>query len=202
MAKEPRRYSKILCTLGPVSSTPEVVGQLIDAGMNAARLNLSHGTHDDHARVYRVVRQEASRRDVAVAILADLQGPKLRIGKIPGEGFALVDGRRVIISTRADDTPEQTEAHTLVTTTYLGMAEAVTAGDRILMDDGNLELSVDAVEDNHVITTVVQGGLLTSNKGINLPGVGLDMPALTDKDKVDLEFALNLGVDAIALSFV
>ncbi|MBL4683898.1 MAG: pyruvate kinase, partial [Nannocystaceae bacterium] len=84
----------------------------------------------------------------------------------------------------------------------LGMAEAVTAGDRILMDDGNLELSVDAVEDNHVITTVVQGGLLTSNKGINLPGVGLDMPALTDKDKVDLEFALNLGVDAIALSFV
>lgn len=206
MAIAPPRYCKILCTLGPASSSPEVVGALIDAGMNAARLNLSHGSHEDHARVYRVVRQEASKRNVAVAILADLQGPKLRVGKIPGDGFKLTAGRRVIISTRDDDAIGQAETpdglETTITTTYERMAEDVSPGDAILMDDGNLEVRVDKVVDGRVLTTVVQGGVLTSNKGINLPGVLLQVPAMTDKDKADLEFAIHLGVDMVALSFV
>lgn len=202
MASEPPRHCKILCTLGPASATPAVVGALIDAGMNAARLNLSHGTPEDHARVYRLVRQEASKRDVAVAILADLQGPKLRVGIIPGDGFQLENDSTVIISTKSGDAIEQTPDHTVITTTYERMAADVEPGHRILMDDGQLELCVESVDDGRVRTSVVQGGLLTSNKGINLPGVGLDIPAMTDKDKVDLEFAIHLGVDAVALSFV
>lgn len=202
MATEPPRHCKILCTLGPASASPEIVGALIDAGMNAARLNLSHGTHDDHARMYRVVRQEASKRNVAVAIVADLQGPKLRVGKIPDDGFVLANGGRVVISTDPADTVQQTDTQTIITTTYTQMANDVGPGDRILMDDGNLELKVESVEGALVVTSVVQGGRLTSNKGINLPGVGLDIPAMTDKDKIDLEFALHLGVDAVALSFV
>lgn len=197
----PRRC-KILCTLGPASSTPDIVGELIDAGMNGVRLNLSHGSHEDHQRTYRTVRREASRRGVAVAILADLQGPKVRVGKIPGEGFELVEGGRVVISTDPEAKVEQGDGFVRVTTNYTPMATECKAGDRILLDDGQLELRVEGCEGPEVHTTVVQGGRLTSNKGINLPGVPLKIPALTEKDKKDLAFALELGVDAVALSFV
>jgi pyruvate kinase len=197
----PRRC-KILCTLGPASSTPEVIGALIDAGMNACRLNLSHGTHEIHTKTYRTVRQEASRRGVAVAILADLQGPKLRVGKIPGDGFMLEAGHRLHISSNPSDPVEQDGETTRVTTTYERLAQDVAPGDRILVDDGNIELSANRSEGNVLVTTVLQGGLLSSNKGINLPGVELPVPAMTEKDRIDLEFALELGVDVVALSFV
>ncbi len=196
------RHCKILCTLGPASNSAEIIGRLIDAGMNAARLNLSHGSHEDHTRVYKMVRREASRRGVAVAILADLQGPKLRVGKIPGEGFDLKEGDRVEVDTSPEATIQEIEGGFRITTNYERMVEDVRPGDRILLDDGNVELLVSGLEGPAVITSCEQGGLLTSNKGINLPGVRLQIPAMTPKDEEDLTFALELGVDAVALSFV
>ncbi len=198
----PPRHCKILCTIGPASQSPEIIGALIDAGMDAVRLNLSHGTHEEHTRVYRAVRREASRRNVAIAILADLQGPKLRVGKIPGEGFQLEEGDKVAISIRPDAPVERTDELTRVTATYERLTEDVKPGDRILLDDGNIELTANGVDGDVLMTTVVQGGLLSSNKGINLPGVELQVPAMTEKDCRDLSFALDLGVDAVALSFV
>ncbi len=199
---QPPRRCKILCTLGPASSTPEVIGALIDAGMNACRLNLSHGSHEVHTKTYRAIRQEASRRGVAVAILADLQGPKLRVGKIPGDGFKLEAGHKLLISTNPGDPVEQSSSTARVTTTYERLTQDVRPGDRILIDDGNIELTANSSEAGVLLTTVVQGGLLSSNKGINLPGAELPVPAMTEKDSADLKFALALGVDAVALSFV
>jgi pyruvate kinase len=170
--------------------------------MNACRLNLSHGTHEVHTRTYRAIRQEASRRGVAIAILADLQGPKLRVGKIPGDGFPLEAGHRLLISTKIDDPVDQVGETARVTTTYERLTLDVRPGDRILLDDGNIELTANGSEGHVLITTVLQGGVLSSNKGINLPGVELPVPAMTDKDRIDLEFALELGVDLVALSFV
>lgn len=196
------RHCKILCTLGPASHTPEVIGALIDAGMNAARLNFSHGTHEDHARTFKTLRREASRRNTPVAILADLQGPKLRVGKIPGEGFSLRQGSKLAISTDPDGPVEQDGDIARVTTTYERLTADCHAGDRILLDDGNIELTVGGVDGNVLMTTVVQGGVLSSNKGINIPGRKLAVPAMTERDQVDLDFALTLGVDLVALSFV
>jgi pyruvate kinase len=170
--------------------------------MNACRLNLSHGSHEVHTKTYRAVRQEASRRGVAVAILADLQGPKLRVGKIPGEGYMLEAGHRLYISTNPDDAVEQDGETARVTTTYERLTLDVQPGDRILVDDGNIELTANRAEGHVLVTTVLQGGVLSSNKGINLPGVELPVPAMTEKDRVDLAFALELGVDVVALSFV
>lgn len=201
-ATPPPRRCKILCTLGPASSSPEIIGALIDAGMNACRLNLSHGSHEVHTKTYRAVRQEASRRGVAVAILADLQGPKLRVGKIPGEGYTLEAGHRLYISTNPDDVVEQDGETARVTTTYERLTLDVQPGDRILVDDGNIELTANRAEGHVLVTTVLQGGVLSSNKGINLPGVELPVPAMTEKDRADLAFALELGVDVVALSFV
>ncbi len=201
-ASQPPRRCKILCTLGPASSSPEVIGALIDAGMNACRLNLSHGSKEVHTKTYRTIRQEASRRGMAVAILADLQGPKLRVGKIPGEGFMLEAGHKLRISTNPEDAVVQEGTTAAVTTTYERLTEDVRSGDRILLDDGNIELTANGADGHVLNTTVVQGGLLSSNKGINLPGVELPVPALTEKDREDLEFALELGVDVVALSFV
>ncbi|MEX1363266.1 MAG: pyruvate kinase [Nannocystaceae bacterium] len=196
------RQCKILCTLGPASSSPEVIGALLDAGMNAVRLNLSHGTQEDHSRVYRIVRKEASRRGTAVAILADLQGPKIRVGTIPGDGFALRPEDTVEIDVDPEAVAEPIEGGWRITTNYTQMVEDVRPGDRILLDDGHIELVVQGVEGSTVVTTVDQASLLTSRKGINLPGVRLQIPAMTDKDEQDLAFALALGVDTVALSFV
>ena len=163
------RHCKILCTLGPASASEDVIGRLIDAGMNAVRLNCSHGSHDDHARVFRIVRKQASLRDVAIAIVADLQGPKLRVGELPPEGFDLTEGGKVVISTDPKATVGQSDGITKVTTNYPPMAAELKAGDTILLDDGHLELQVEGCKDGEVHATVVVGGKLTSNKGINLP---------------------------------
>ena len=200
---QPRgRHCKILCTLGPASSSPEVIGALIDAGMNAARLNFSHGSHEDHAKTFKTLRREASRRNTPVAILADLQGPKLRVGKIPGKGFMLEQGHKLAISVNPDGPVEQNGDLARVTTTYPQLTTDCETGDRILLDDGNIELTVAGSEGDVLMTTVVQGGLLSSNKGINIPGRKLAVPALTERDRGDLQFALELGVDIVALSFV
>ena len=194
---QPRR-AKIVCTLGPASSDPEMISGLIGAGMNVARLNMSHGSKEDHTRSFEAIREAAAARGVAVAVLADLQGPKIRVGKIPGSGFDLKAGETFILSVDPNATIEPGR----VTVDYPEMAREVKTDDRILMDDGNFELRVLAVEGPEIRTVVITGGRLTSRKGVNLPGVKLSLPSLTEKDKEDLIFALELGVDTIALSFV
>jgi pyruvate kinase len=189
--------AKIVCTLGPASSTPERIGELIDAGMSVARLNFSHGSHDDHARMLQVVRAEAERRGKAIAALLDLQGPKIRVGKIANGQIELRPGAELTITTDnivGDDKR--------VSTTYQGLPRDVKAGDHILLDDGYLSLAVTGVQDHEVRTVVVTGGILKNNKGINLPGVDVSAPALSEKDRTDIGFALRHGVDYVALSFV
>ncbi|MCB9569043.1 MAG: pyruvate kinase [Myxococcales bacterium] len=193
-----QRRAKIVCTIGPASNTAEAIGELIDAGMNVARLNFSHGTHQDHEHVFRAIRQESSARDIAVAILADLQGPKIRVGQIPKPGIDLVAGDTLVLS--VDPSTECGPGR--VSIDYPKLATEATPGDRILMDDGNLEVRVKAIEGDDIITTVVFGGRLSARKGVNLPGVKLSISAMSDKDREDLAFALDLGVDAVALSFV
>src|SRR5512140_316512 len=189
--------AKIVCTLGPASSTPERIGELIDAGMSVARLNFSHGSHDDHARMLQIVRSEAERRGKAIAALLDLQGPKIRIGKLANGQAELKVGGELTITT--EDVLGDARR---VSTTYLGLPRDVKAGDQILLDDGYLALAVTQVLDHEVKTVVVTGGILKNNKGINLPGVDVSAPALSEKDRVDIGFALRHGGDSVALSFV
>ena len=190
--------AKIVCTLGPASSSPERVGELIDAGMNVARLNFSHGSHEDHAKMLQTVRGEADRRGKAVAILLDLQGPKIRVGKFASpSGVELKPGAEFTITTEhcvGDDKR--------CSTSYSLLPNDVKPGDSLLLDDGYLSLAVTAVSDREVKTVVVTGGMLKNNKGINLPGVDVSAPALSEKDRTDIGFALRLGVDYVALSFV
>ncbi|HEY6174142.1 MAG TPA: pyruvate kinase, partial [Kofleriaceae bacterium] len=189
--------AKIVCTLGPASSTPQRIGELIDAGMSVARLNFSHGSHDDHARMLQIVRVEAERRGKAIAALLDLQGPKIRIGKFANGQIDLKPGATLTITT--DDIVGDEHR---VSTTYAGLPRDVKAGDQILLDDGYLSLAVTHVRDREVDTIVVTGGILKNNKGINLPGVDVSAPALSEKDRIDIGFALRQGVDYVALSFV
>ena len=191
--------AKIVCTLGPASSTPERIGELIDAGMSVARLNFSHGTHEDHARMLAIVRSEADRRGKAIAALLDLQGPKIRVGRFASPtGVELRPGAEFTITT--DTTVQGDEKR--VSTTYQLLPNDVKPGDQILLDDGYMSLAVTAVADREVRCVVVTGGTLKNNKGINLPGVDVSAPALSEKDKIDIGFALRHGVDYVALSFV
>lgn len=192
------RRAKIVCTLGPATSSQEQIDALVDAGMNVARMNFSHGDHADHAEVYQRVRKAATDSGKAVGILADLQGPKIRLGRF-AEGVApfWATGDDVIIT--VDDivgTP------TRVSTTYKGLANDARPGDRLLVDDGKVGLVVTEVQGNDVHCKVTEGGPVSNNKGISLPGMNVSVPALSEKDIEDLKFALSLGVDFIALSFV
>jgi pyruvate kinase len=193
------RRAKIVCTLGPSSNTPERIGELIDAGLDVVRLNFSHGSHADHAAMLAIVRAEAERRGRAVAVLLDLQGPKIRVGRFADPaGIELVPGAKFTITT---DKSVIGDLHR-VSTTYAGLPRDVRVGDHILLDDGYLTLAATEVGDREVHTVVVAGGTLKNNKGINLPGVAVSAPALSDKDKTDIEFGLRMGVDYVALSFV
>ena len=192
------RRAKIVCTLGPATSTPEAVLGLVEAGMDVARLNLSHGDHAEHERVYRMVRAASDRTGHGVGVLVDLQGPKIRLGRIADGPVDLVEGQTFTVTTR--DVPGDGE---IVSTTYAGLPGDVAPGDQVLVDDGNVHLRVLAVEDGtDVVTEVVVPGRVSDHKGINLPGVAVSVPALTDKDKQDLRWALGLAADMVALSFV
>jgi pyruvate kinase len=190
--------AKIVCTLGPSSSTPERIGELIEAGMSVARLNFSHGSHEDHARMLQIVRAEADRRGKAIAVLLDLQGPKIRVGRFATGAVELKAGAPFTITT--DTTVVGDERR--VSTVYELLPRDVKPGDQIMLDDGYLSLEVTSVEGREVHTKVVAGGTLKNNKGINLPGVDVSAPAVSDKDKADIGFALRHGVDYVALSFV
>lgn len=192
------RRAKIVCTLGPATSTPEKVAALIAAGMDCARLNFSHGTHETHAATAKMVREAASKARRPVAILGDLCGPKMRVGKFPDGPIELVDGARFVLTT--EDVPGDVNR---VSHSYAPLPNDVTPGDHILLDDGLMRLRVVETTATDVITEVEVGGTLSDRKGLNIPGANLSTPALTDKDRVDLEFAVDeLKVDYLALSFV
>jgi pyruvate kinase len=191
------RRAKIVCTLGPATSSLEQVTALVESGMDVARLNFSHGSHADHEAAYRAVRQASDRTGHAVAVLADLQGPKIRLGTFADGPVVWETGSRVCIT--VEDVSGTAER---VSTTYKNLASDVRVGDRLLVDDGNLALSVVEVDGPDVWCLVVEGGKVSNNKGLSLPGVAVSVPALSEKDIEDLRFALHLSVDLVALSFV
>ncbi|MEW9531438.1 pyruvate kinase [Microbispora sp. NPDC049125] len=191
------RRTKIVCTLGPATSSPERLRELITAGMNVARFNLSHGSHELHREILDRVRDAADELGCAVGVLADLQGPKIRVGRFAEGPVRLGYGDVFTITT--EDVPGDRD---IVSTTYEGLPGDVKPGDTILVDDGRLSFEVTAVEGPRVVTRVVIGGMISDNKGLNLPGVAVSAPALTDKDEEDLRWALRTGFDMIALSFV
>jgi pyruvate kinase len=192
------RRAKIVCTLGPATDTLERCRALVEAGMDVARLNFSHGAHAEHGRRFREVRQAAEAAGRNVAVLADLQGPKIRLGRFADGPVMWATGERVRI------TVEDVEGdHDRVSTTYKQLADDVRPGDRLLIDDGNVALIAVEVENGtDVVCDVTEGGQVSNSKGLSLPGVDVSVPAMSEKDAEDLEFALRLGVDYIALSFV
>ena len=196
--KENSRRAKIICTIGPACHSEALMRDLLRLGMDVARLNFSHGTHEDHAHNIQRLRRAAEREHRTVCILQDLQGPKIRTGALEGHEPVLLKTGSVVTITPRDvpGTP------TRISTTFPDLAREVTAGARILLSDGLIELRVRSIRGKDVLCNVINGGLLGEHKGINLPGVALTIPALTEKDRKDLEFGLHHGVDAVALSFV
>ena len=191
------RRAKIVCTMGPAVESTEKVAELIAAGMNMARLNLSHGGYDEHQNRLNLVRDAAKAANRPVAILVDLQGPKIRLARFKDGPHELARGDIFTITTdEVEGTKEKCG------TTYKGLAGDCKPGDRILIDDGKVTVEVLEVNGNDVVTTVVQPGFVSNNKGINLPGVAVSVPALSEKDMDDLRWGLRAGADFIALSFV
>ncbi len=192
------RRAKIVCTLGPASNSEAMIRELLRAGMDVVRLNFSHGTHDEHARVIERIRRVAASEGRIVGILQDLQGPKIRTGQLKDRiPVALAKGSRVTITPR--DIPGTAET---ISTTFTTLAREVEPGARILLSDGLIELRVIAIHGDDVECEVVNGGMLGEHQGINLPGAAVGVPSLTEKDKKDLEFGIEHEVDMIALSFV
>ena len=187
--------TKIVCTIGPASSSPAALRTLIMAGMNVTRINFSHGTHEQHAEVIRAVRAIAQELKKPVALLGDLQGPRIRIGDLPAP-VTLIEGTDIVLAPEADARNGE------IPVTYGELASDVKVGDRILINDGLLDLVVMEEHAPRVVARVVHGGSLVSHKGINLPGVHVSAPSITEKDRADIDFAVAQEVDYLALSFV
>ncbi|WP_431032852.1 pyruvate kinase [Streptomyces sp. P6-2-1] len=192
------RRAKIVCTLGPATDSYDQIKALVEAGMDVARFNLSHGSYAEHEERYHRVREAAEETGRSVGILADLQGPKIRLGRFREGPVLLERGDTFTITTEDGYQGDRTSCGT----TYAGLAADVTPGERVLVDDGKVCLQVTAVEGPRVRTTVVEGGMVSDHKGLNLPGVAVSVPALSEKDIEDLRWALRTGADIIALSFV
>lgn len=191
------RRAKIVCTIGPATETPEKIRALVDAGMDVARINRSHGTTESHEAVIRLVRHASNESGRAVAVLVDLQGPKIRLGEFAEGKVMLEKGQTFTITT--DDISGDVHR---VGTTFKGLPGDCHPGDVLLIDDGNVMVRVKEVSDTDVVTTVEVPGPVSDHKGINLPGVAVSVPALSEKDREDLRWALRVGADVIALSFV
>ena len=190
------KRTKIVCTIGPASSDKKILASLIHAGMNVARLNFSHGTHEDHAAIFRDVHAVAKDIGESIAVLQDLQGPKVRVGELPDGGVVLTAGEDVIFTTSAHATLPK------ITVSHQNLHTDVKRGDRMLLDDGLLEVVVEKIDGQDIFCKIINGGMLTSHKGINLPTTSVSIPAITEKDEDDIRFGVGLGVDWIALSFV
>ncbi len=199
-----KRFAKIVATLGPSSNRESIIKQLIQAGMDVARLNFSHGTHESHAQMIQLVRSCAEELHKPITILQDLQGPKLRVGDLPKKGLHLSAGMEIYLVPVEKNLPLVCGNNTPynIPLDVPNLACSVKPGNRILLDDGHLELEVLRVIDDTVHAKVVLGGMLLPHKGVNLPGTNLHIPGFTEKDRIDLEFGLNMGVDAVAISFV
>jgi pyruvate kinase len=198
------RNARIVATLGPSCQDEKTLRALIEAGLDVARLNFSHGTHEDHAARIAMLRRLSNEIGKPVTILQDLQGPKLRVGNLPAQGIQLAVGQKVklaSISTEGQKTDSPQDV-TFIPMDVPDLAGALSIGNRILLDDGHLELSVTGTGENEIEATVVLGGLLTSHKGVNLPGANLKIPGFTPKDQADLIFGMEAGVDLVAISFV
>ena len=194
----PLRRAKIICTLGPSCNTEASIRGLLNVGMDVARLNFSHGKHEDHASSIQMLRHAAAAEGRTICILQDLQGPKIRTGKLKGGGpIILQAGGTVTITTREIEGTSE-----LISTSFKSLPNEVHTGARILLSDGKIELRVTRAGTADIECQIVNGGTLGERQGINLPGTALSIPALTDKDRQDLEFGLESGVDAVALSFV
>ncbi|UWZ38400.1 pyruvate kinase [Dactylosporangium roseum] len=191
------RRAKIVCTLGPATSSAERIRGLVDAGMDVARLNFSHGSHEDHASVYDLVREAAVAAGRSVGVLADLQGPKIRLGRFADGPHEWRTGDTAVIT--SDDILGTRDR---VSCTYKKLPQEVKPGDRLLIDDGKVAVEVTGVTGNDITVLVTEGGPVSNNKGVSLPNVAVSVPALSEKDAEDLRFALRLGADWIALSFV
>uniref|UniRef100_A0A7C3KC98 Pyruvate kinase n=1 Tax=Oscillatoriales cyanobacterium SpSt-418 TaxID=2282169 RepID=A0A7C3KC98_9CYAN len=190
--------TKIVATLGPASRSVETLRQMVQAGMNVARLNFSHGSYEDHAKTIKMLRDVSEEFDTPVTILQDLQGPKIRVAQLPGETLVLTEHELV---TLMPDDGILSEPNCFAID-YPDLAEEATPGTQILLDDGLLELQVEAIAGANLRCRVIKGGILKPRKGVNLPSLNLRLPSLTDKDKEDLEFGISQGVDWVCLSFV
>jgi pyruvate kinase len=198
------RKAKIIATLGPSSNTPKTIGELMDAGINVARLNFSHGTHQSHLDLINMIRSISKTKNHAIPILQDLQGPKLRVGNLPKNGVHLIANE--IIAMELDINHHENDyeegQHKKIFLEIPDIIHCLKAGGRILLDDGKLELEIQEIYRHGFFAKVLLGGLLTSNKGVNLPGTSLDIPGFTEKDRQDLAFGIKNGIDAVAISFV
>ncbi|MEV0181357.1 pyruvate kinase [Streptomyces sp. NPDC050625] len=192
------RRAKIVCTLGPATDSYDQIKALVEAGMDVARFNLSHGSYAEHEERYQRVRKAADESGRSVGVLADLQGPKIRLGRFAEGPVLLERGDSFVITVEPDAEGDRNQCGT----TYSGLAADVTPGERVLVDDGKVCLEVTSVDGPRVHTVVVEGGMVSDHKGLNLPGVAVSVPALSEKDEADLRWALRTGCDVIALSFV
>ncbi len=196
MLASPSKRTKIVCTIGPSSRDVSTLLRMGQAGMDVARLNFSHGTYEEHRAMMKHLSLVGKRLGSPFAILQDLQGPKIRVGDLPKEGVRLVAGERAVFATGSSIASGD------IPVTLDTLHRDVKKGGRLLLDDGALEVTVERIDGRRIITQVVQGGVLLSHKGLNLPGTKLSVPALSDKDRADAVFGVSLGVDFVALSFV
>ena len=196
------RKAKIVATLGPSCRVEPVLRRMIEAGLDVARLNFSHGTHEDHGRMVQMLRQLSAEMNKPVTILQDLQGPKLRVGELPPAGIPLKAGQRIILTDMQQAGKPESEGALVIPMDVPDLVNSLSPGSRILMDDGHMELQVTAVKPDAVEAEVVLGGVLQSHKGVNMPGANIRVPGFTEKDREDLAFGLELGVDEVAISFV
>ena len=194
------RFAKIVCTIGPSCNTKDALLALVNAGMNVARLNFSHGTHEDHGKMIDLIREISNEIGLPITILQDLQGPKLRIGKLPDGKLELHAGDQVTLSSSIEHKIDVDDK--FIPFEIQDLHKAVKPGNHILLDDGHLEMEVQLVKGHRIEAVVTFGGTLTSNKGVNLPGANLTIPAFTAKDAEDLKFGIRKGVDFVAISFV
>ena len=190
--------TKIVATIGPASSSRVIILEMVQRGMNVARLNFSHGSYQDHSQMVALLRSVSDELDTPITILQDLQGPKIRVGMLPDEGIELKVGGKLTLIPQSD--LEQTLNTVAIDYPYL--AQEAKPGEQILIDDGLLELEIVAVDGQAVVCQVVEGGILKSRKGVNLPSLNLKLPSMTEKDQKDLEFGISQGIDWVSLSFV
>ena len=198
------RNPKIVATIGPASQDPETLTRLVQAGMDVARLNFSHGTFDEHAQRIQTLRALSNQLNKPITILQDLQGPKLRVGSLPGGAVQIDKDEIIVLSSHPEAAREEAQfaGKEIIPFDVPDLEKSVRVGNRILMDDGALEIEVVGVHPNSVEARVVLGGPLKSHKGVNLPRANLTIPGFTEKDRADLEFGIRAGVDAVAISFV